>query len=184
MTSWGLSNAHLEPWDFGHAGWLNERLTAMMVSPIKDVLTCEVLSWTPSTRGPVIAKAYQLILPERPSQDQLTAFFETQKAKVRGKIVMAGKQTIVPVNLESAGQAPHRSSKPSTVTGRMRGRSVSLAFTNSDTGAGRAQAAHESTDRRATRRFSESQRRADSRQRRRPRISADTRFQQSHVRNR
>ncbi len=99
MTAWGLSNAHLEPWDFGHVGWLNERLTAHMISPIKDVLTCEVLSWTPSTRGPVMAKAYQLILPDRPTQDQLTAFFESQKARVRGKIVMAGKHTIVVVNL-------------------------------------------------------------------------------------
>src|SRR2546421_1721056 len=99
MTAWGLSNAHLEPWDFGHVGWLNERLTAHMIFPIKDVLTCEVLSWTPSTRGPVTAKAYQMILPDRPSQDQLTAYLETQKARVRGKIVMAGKHTIVVVNL-------------------------------------------------------------------------------------
>src|SRR5205814_3820088 len=99
MTAWGLSNAHLEPWDFGHVGWLNERLTAHMISPIKDVLTCEVLSWTPSTRGPVRAKAYQMILPERPSQEQLTVFFEKEKTKVRGRIVLVGKHTIVPVNL-------------------------------------------------------------------------------------
>src|SRR5207245_8130795 len=66
---------------------------------VKDVLTCEVLSWTPSTRGVVRAKAYQLILPERPTQEQLTTFFKTQKAKVRGRIVMAGKHTIVPINL-------------------------------------------------------------------------------------
>jgi carboxypeptidase Q len=99
MTSWGLSNGHLEPWDFGHVGWLNERLTAMIVAPVKDVLTCEVLSWTPSTRGTVTAKAYQLILPERPTQDQLTAFFEKEKVKVRGRIVMAGKHTVVPINL-------------------------------------------------------------------------------------
>src|SRR6266446_5442980 len=99
MTAWGLSNAHLEPWDFGHVGWLNERLTAHMISPIKDVLTCEVLAWTPSTRGPVRAKAYQMILPERPSQEQLTSFFEKEKAKVRGRIVLAGKHTLVPVNL-------------------------------------------------------------------------------------
>src|SRR5215813_13030646 len=91
MTAWGLSNAHLEPWDFGHVGWLNERFTGHITSPVKDVLTCEVLSWTPSTRGPETAKAYQLILPERPSQEQLTTYFNTQKAKVRGKIVMAGK---------------------------------------------------------------------------------------------
>jgi hypothetical protein len=99
MTAWGLSNAHLEPWDFGHVGWLNERFTGHIISPVKDVLTCEVLSWTPSTRGPVTAKAYQLILPDRPSQDQLSAFFESQKANVRGKIVMAGRHVIVPVNL-------------------------------------------------------------------------------------
>src|SRR5437870_11600498 len=62
MTSWGLSNAHLEPWDFGHVGWLNEHFTGHIISPVKDVLTCEVLSWTPSTRGTVTAKAYQMIL--------------------------------------------------------------------------------------------------------------------------
>jgi carboxypeptidase Q len=99
MTAWGLKNGHLEPWAFGHPGWLNERLTAHMLAPNKDVLSCEVLAWTPSTRGVVRAGAYQMILPERPTQDQLTAYFETQKAKVRGRIVMAGKHTIVPVNL-------------------------------------------------------------------------------------
>ena len=99
MTQWGLQNAHLEPWDFGHPGWLNERLTAHMISPIKDVLTCEVLAWTPSTHGPARAKAHQMILPERPSQDQLMAFFEKEKAQVRGRIILAGKHTIVPINL-------------------------------------------------------------------------------------
>ncbi len=99
MQQWGLSNAHLEPWDYGHVGWLNERLTAHIISPVKDPLVCEVLSWTPSTRRIVRAKAYQLILPDRPTQEQLTAFFEKQKAKVRGRIVLAGKHTIVPVNL-------------------------------------------------------------------------------------
>jgi carboxypeptidase Q len=99
MTAWGLQNAHLEPWDYGHVGWLNERLTAHIISPVKDPLVCEVLSWTPSTRGIVRAKAYQLILPDRPTQEQLTAFFEKEKPKVRGRIVLAGKHTVVPVNL-------------------------------------------------------------------------------------
>src|SRR5262245_22875951 len=99
MTAWGLENAHLEPWDFGHAGWLNERLTAHLISPVKDALVCEVLAWTPSTRGPVRASAYQMILPERPTQDVLTAFLEKEKTKVRGRIVLAGKHTIVAVNL-------------------------------------------------------------------------------------
>jgi carboxypeptidase Q len=99
MTAWGLQNAHLEPWDYGHVGWLNERLTAHIISPVKDPLVCEVLSWTPSTRGVVRAKAYQLILPDRPTQEQLTAFLEKEKPKVRGRIVLAGRHTVVPVNL-------------------------------------------------------------------------------------
>jgi len=99
MTEWGLQNAHLEAWDFAHPGWLNERLTAHIISPVKDVLSCEVLAWTPSTRGAVQAKAYQMILPERPTQEQLTAFFDKEKAKVRGRTVLVGKHTIVPVNL-------------------------------------------------------------------------------------
>src|SRR5213078_4941706 len=99
MQSWGLENAHLEPWDFGHPGWLNERLTAHLISPVKDPLVCEVLAWTPSTKGTVQAKAYQLVLPERPSQEQLTMFFANQKVNVRGRIVLAGKPAIVPVNL-------------------------------------------------------------------------------------
>ena len=79
MTAWGFDNAHLEPWDFKHPGWANERLTAHLISPVKDPLVCEVLAWTPSTKGTVQAKAYQLVLPERPSQEQLKLFFSNQQ---------------------------------------------------------------------------------------------------------
>src|SRR6266850_1226824 len=99
MADWGLQNAHLEPWNFGHPGWLNERLTAHVISPVKDELSCEVLAWTPGTHGAVRAMAHQLILPERPAQEQLTAFFEKEKAGVGGKIILVGKHTVVPVNL-------------------------------------------------------------------------------------
>ena len=102
MTAWGLENAHLEPWDFKHPGWLNERLTAHLISPVKDPLVCEVLAWTPSTKGTVQAKAYQLILPERPSQEQLNIFLNNNKTKVRGKIVLVGKPALIPVNLNPA----------------------------------------------------------------------------------
>src|SRR4026209_2730509 len=99
MTAWGLENAHLEPWDFKYPGWLNERLTAHLISPVKDPLVCEVLAWTPSTKGTVQAKVYQLVLPERPSQEQLNLFFSNTKSKVRGKIVLVGKPASIPVNL-------------------------------------------------------------------------------------
>jgi len=99
MTAWGLENAHLEPWDFKHPGWLNERLTAHLISPVKDPLVCEVLAWTPSTKGTVQANAFQLVLPEKVSQDQLKLLLDNYKAKVRGKIVLIGKPTVIPVNL-------------------------------------------------------------------------------------
>src|SRR5687768_2891296 len=91
MKAWGFDNAHLEPWDFKHPGWSNERLTAHLISPVKDPLVCEALAWTPSTKGTVTANAHNLILPERPTQDQLNSFFASQKANVRGKIVLVGK---------------------------------------------------------------------------------------------
>jgi carboxypeptidase Q len=99
MTDWGFVNGHLEPWDFNHPGWLNERLTAHIISPVKDALVCEVLAWTPSTRGTVRAKALQIVIPEKPTQDQLSEYFAKEKASVRGRIVLVGKHQIVPVNL-------------------------------------------------------------------------------------
>ena len=99
MTAWGLENAHLEPWNFNHPGWANERLSAHLISPVKDPLVVEALAWTPSTKGTVTADAYHLILPERPSQDMLTSFFASQKSKVRDRIVLIGKPATLGVNL-------------------------------------------------------------------------------------
>lgn len=99
MTEWGFENGHLEPWNFGHPGWLNERLSAHIISPVKDSLVCEVLAWTPSTRGRVSAKVVQIVLPERPTQEQFNEFAAREKARVKDRIVMVGKHTTVPVNL-------------------------------------------------------------------------------------
>jgi hypothetical protein len=99
MQSWGFANGHLEPWDFGHPGWVNERLSAHIVAPVKDSLVAEVLAWTPGTDGTVSAPAYQLQMPERPTPEQLTSFLEREKPNVRNRIVLAGKHTLVPVNI-------------------------------------------------------------------------------------
>ena len=66
LSDWGLKNAHLEPWDFGHPGWSNERASAFLVSPVQENLKFEVLSWTPSTKGTVTASAIQLVPPQGP----------------------------------------------------------------------------------------------------------------------
>jgi hypothetical protein len=90
MASWGLQNAHLEPWEFGHPGWLNERLSAHIVAPVKDALVVEALSWTPGTNGPARAPAVQITMPQRPTQEELTAYFGQIADTVKGKIVLVG----------------------------------------------------------------------------------------------
>ncbi len=99
MESWGFTNGHLEPWDFGHPGWVNERFTGHIISPVKDQLTCEVLAWTPGTDGTVTAQAVEIDLPERPTPAELTSFLDSQKGRVAGKIVLIGRPAKVEVNI-------------------------------------------------------------------------------------
>ncbi len=99
MQRWGLENGRLDPWEFGHPGWLNEHLTAHIISPVKDALVCEVLAWTPSTDGTVRAAAYHLNIPERPTQEQLNAALANAKNNLRGRIVLTGKPQTLAVNL-------------------------------------------------------------------------------------
>jgi carboxypeptidase Q len=127
MTDWGFENVHLEPWDFGHPGWMNERFAGFMISPARDSLVGEVLAWTPSTKGTVTGKAVRIeppqctspagpsgnpfaapvaqpatppAPPKCPTQEELTKFFEGVKSKVKGQIVLVGAVTKVPVTTE------------------------------------------------------------------------------------
>jgi hypothetical protein len=97
MKAWGLKNGHLEPWDFGHPGWTNERLSAHIVSPVKDSLVVEALAWTPGTNGPAKAAATQITLPSRPTKAQLAEHLEKLKGVVQGKIVLVGAHQTVGV---------------------------------------------------------------------------------------
>lgn len=89
-TRWGLQNAHLEPWNFGHPGWANEKLAAHVISPIKDSLVAEALAWTPGTNGTVTAQTIQLVVPSQPTKETLGKFFDDNRVEVKGKIVMVG----------------------------------------------------------------------------------------------
>ncbi|MFN0086485.1 MAG: M20/M25/M40 family metallo-hydrolase [Blastocatellia bacterium] len=97
MTAWGFSNGHLEPWEFGHPGWLNERASAHVLSPYKEPLLCEVLAWTPSTNGAVKSQVVQMITPENPTQEDLTKYLDSMKEKVAGRIVLVGRHVVTPV---------------------------------------------------------------------------------------
>ena len=126
-TKWGLKNAHKEAWDFGHPGWSNERASGFLVSPVKENLKFEVLAWTPSTNGTITASTIELVPPQGPpapqnaddnaaggrggrggrggaparlgpTKDEMAAWIAANKDKVRGKIVLMGKWTPVPVD--------------------------------------------------------------------------------------
>jgi hypothetical protein len=108
MTEWGFENAALEPWDFTHPGWLNERASGFITSPVRDNLTFEVLAWTPSGKK-IKGQAFQLVIPRFPSdnlpnamanatQAELNAYFDSIRGQVKGKIVLVNKPAVVPVN--------------------------------------------------------------------------------------
>ena len=122
MTAWGLKNAHLEPWDFGHPGWLNESATGKIVAPVKQNLKFEVIAWTPSTKGAVAGSTMQVVPPQGPLppaaeaggrgggglggppvrlgplQEDFDKWLAETQPTVKGKMVMIGKWTVVPAN--------------------------------------------------------------------------------------
>ncbi len=100
MQSWGFDVGKLEPWEFGHQGWVNERAVGLMLRPVQDTLTFEVLAWTPSTKGVVVADAYNMVIPSRPTQEELTAYLDSVKSEVAGKIVLVGTPAVIPVTIE------------------------------------------------------------------------------------
>jgi len=70
MTSWGLSNVHLEPWTFQPpsaatpvGGWDNLLLQADAVSPFHGQLMVKPLAWTPGTKGVVTATVVKITPP-------------------------------------------------------------------------------------------------------------------------
>jgi carboxypeptidase Q len=98
-TEWGLKNAHLEPWDFGRPGWVNERTSAFLLAPVKDSLVVETLAWTPGTKGAVTASAVLIEAPTRVTRAQLDAYFGAHRDRVKGKIVLVGAPARVAVTI-------------------------------------------------------------------------------------
>ena len=113
MKRWGFDYTGLEPWDFGHPGWVNDYNTGVMLSPVADTLTYEVLAWTPSTNGKVAADTVSLVVPQfpaaenpqvmqNPTQEELTAYLSKMAPLVKGKIVIVGKPTFIDQSTDPA----------------------------------------------------------------------------------
>lgn len=123
MQGWGMTNAHLEPWDWGHEGWSNERASGFLTSPVKSNLKFEVVAWSPSTNGTVSGQVVKLVPPHGPlapaepnapaaggrggaqgptylgpTEAELNAYLIDKVPLVKGGIVMVGDWTYVPIN--------------------------------------------------------------------------------------
>ena len=75
----------------------NERLSAHIVSPVKDHLVAEALGWTPGTNGPVKATAVQITLPVRPTKEELAIHLDALRNTVRGRSCSSALTQRVPV---------------------------------------------------------------------------------------
>ena len=98
MTSWGMKNAHLEPFTWRGVGWLPGRASGYITAPVKANLKLEAIPWTPSTSGTVSGEVVQIIPPQNPTEEELTAFLTALAPKIKGGIVMVGPSVTPPVN--------------------------------------------------------------------------------------
>ncbi|MDP9198363.1 MAG: M20/M25/M40 family metallo-hydrolase [Pseudomonadota bacterium] len=90
FRAWGLTNVHLEGFEFGR-GWSIEKSSVRMISPRTKVLRSIPIAWTPPTNGALTAPV--VLAPMRRERD-----FAKWKGVLRGKIVLVSK--------------PERSSEP------------------------------------------------------------------------
>ena len=102
MTSWGMKNAHLEPFTWRGIGWLPGRASGYITSPVKANLKFEAVPWSPSTNGTVSGEVVSVVAPETPTEAELAAYLTKIAPKVKGAIVMVGPAPTVPVNFNEA----------------------------------------------------------------------------------
>ena len=74
MTSWGMKNAHLEPFTWRGVGWLPGKRDGFITSPVHANLKFEAVPWSPSTKGTVSGEVVSIVPPETPTEAELTAF--------------------------------------------------------------------------------------------------------------
>lgn len=104
MAGWGLSNAHLEPWDFGFPGWTNTSATGFIQSPVRQQLYFAPAAWTPSTRGAISAEAVLIEPPAEANRDALATYLASLKTRVSGRIVLVGAATPARVDADASLQ--------------------------------------------------------------------------------
>ncbi|HEY3884596.1 MAG TPA: hypothetical protein VGL62_05270, partial [Vicinamibacterales bacterium] len=102
MTSFGMANAHLEPFTWKGVGWLPGRASGFITSPIHANVKFEAVPWSPSTNGTVSGEVVSIDPPQAPTEAELHAYLVGIAPKVKGRIVMVGPPPAAPVNFNEA----------------------------------------------------------------------------------
>jgi carboxypeptidase Q len=102
LRSYGLVNVHLEPWGFGHDGWVNESASGYIVAPVRARLTFAPSAWTAGTANALRASAVLIDPPPDVTATALNTYLESVRAQVAGKIVLIGKGDPVTPDLTPA----------------------------------------------------------------------------------
>lgn len=87
LTTWGISNAHLEAWGPFGRGWSLEHCSVHMVVPQAAPLIAIPKAWSPGTNGVKRGKIVRV-----PKQPESEADLAALKGKLAGAIVMTGNE--------------------------------------------------------------------------------------------
>src|SRR5438477_4914132 len=82
LTSWGLTNAHLEAWGPFGRGWSLKRFSAQVIEPQTIPLIAAPKAWTPGFDQPITADVIYLNAKNE-------ADLEKYKGQLKGAIVLA-----------------------------------------------------------------------------------------------
>ena len=83
LTSFGLTNAHLESWGTFGRGWENEFTSVRMIAPDVSMMYAIPKAWSPGTEGTV--KGDVVLVKVTKPED-----LEQYRGKLAGKIVLVG----------------------------------------------------------------------------------------------
>ena len=83
LTSFGLSNAHLESWGPFGRGWANEYINVRMTSPDIAPLIAYAKAWTPGTNGVLKGKCIRVKIENKKD-------FDKYRGKLAGLIAIFG----------------------------------------------------------------------------------------------
>jgi hypothetical protein len=83
LSSFGLSNAHLEAWGPFGRGWANQYVNVRMTSPDIAPLLAYAKAWTPGTNGVVTGKCMRVKIEDKKD-------FDKYRGKLTGMILIFG----------------------------------------------------------------------------------------------